>query len=93
MCCLAQSSTTLDKHYLIYYEQRLLTNYCHLCMCVCVFVSVCVCVCVCVCMMGCSPMGYVISCSVKGSCMAQEGALLIVVFMSPPLRALADLIS
>lgn len=50
-------------------------------------------VCVCVCMMGCSPVGYVISCSVKESRMAQEGALLIVVFMSPLLRALADLIS
>lgn len=44
-------------------------------------------------MMGCSPVGYVISCSVKGSLVAQGGALLIVVFMSPLLRALADLIS
>lgn len=44
-------------------------------------------------MMGYSPVGYVISCSVKGSLVAQEGALLIVVFMSPLLRALADLIS
>ena len=59
----------------------------------CMCVSVRACVCACVCVMGCSPVGDVISCSVKGSRMAQEGALLIVVFMSPLLRALADLIS
>lgn len=60
-------------------------NRCHL--------RVCVRTCVCVCVMGCRPVGCVISCSVKGSLVAQGGALLIVVFMSPLLRALADLIS
>lgn len=51
------------------------------------------CVCVRACAMGRSPVGSVISCSVKGSLVAQWGALLIVVFMSPLLRAPADLIS
>lgn len=55
--------------------------------CVCVRTRVCVRV------MGRRPVGSVISCSVKGSLVAQGGALLIVVFMSPLLRALADLIS